>query len=283
MKPTKEELMGAKHAGGGDMVSQLGPKPELKWLALEKLYVDSRYQRNTKSRASEKNLDYLKSSFSWSHCGALIVCYVPAEKKFAVIDGQHRLQAAMARKDIEALPCLVVSGLDFEKQAKSFVAINTKRVQLNSLAAFHAAVASGDKTAATLKDILDECDIEIPLSPVMRGETGPRQMQSPGTLAALVGKYTGKQICWTLKIIPEAYGEQKGRMRALLIKALVTFAKYTPDIDQKRMVKVLSAIDPLQLEIDARAYVSISGGTTVAAAVQAIDRLYRNAGRKNAA
>src|ERR1700733_15886897 len=91
-----------------------GTKPELKWIALEKLYVDSRYQRNTKSRASEKNLEHLKDNFSWAYCGALIVCFVPAEKKFAVIDGQHRLKAAIARKDIDQLTCAIVKGLDFE-------------------------------------------------------------------------------------------------------------------------------------------------------------------------
>jgi len=260
-----------------------GPKPELKWLNVEKLYVDSRYQRNTKSRASETNLDYLKKSFSWSLCGALIVCFVPAEKKFAVLDGQHRLVAARSRKDIPELPCLIVSGLDFEQQAQSFVAINTKRVKLNALAAFHAAVASGDKTAVMLKEILDECDVEIPLAPVMKGLTEPRQMQSPGTLAGMVERYSRKHICWALKIVPDAFGEKKGMMRAMLIKALTEFAKYTEDVDRARMVKVLSGLDPFQLEVDARACVSIQGGSSVQAMVQALDRLYRNAGRKNAA
>ena len=71
--------------GGGDMRSDPGPKPDLKWLSVEKLYVDSRYQRNTKSKASEKNLVNLKQNFLWAYCGALIVCWVASEKKFAVV------------------------------------------------------------------------------------------------------------------------------------------------------------------------------------------------------
>jgi hypothetical protein len=106
MNNEKEKGMDTKHAGG-QPVSDPGPKPELKWLNVEKLYVDSRYQRNTKSRASETNLDYLKKNFSWSLCGALIVCFVPAEKKYAVLDGQHRLVAARSRKDV---PVLSVPG-----------------------------------------------------------------------------------------------------------------------------------------------------------------------------
>jgi hypothetical protein len=54
---TKGGVMATKHAGGHTR-SDPGQKPELKWLAVDKLYVDSRYQRNTKSKASEKNLEY---------------------------------------------------------------------------------------------------------------------------------------------------------------------------------------------------------------------------------
>ena len=53
-------------------------------------------------------------------------------------------------------------------------------------------------------------------------------------------------------------------LRALSIKALTEFAEVHADVDRARMVKVLAALDPLQLEIDARAYVTISGGTAVA-------------------
>src|ERR1700722_6362796 len=119
-----------------------GAKPELKWLNVEKLYVDSRYQRNTKSEASKKNLSRLAEDFKWSRFGTLIVCFIPAEKKNAVLDGQPRLQGAIALGFTE-VPCSIAKDLDFETQAKSFVAINMNRVQLNTLAAFHAAVASG--------------------------------------------------------------------------------------------------------------------------------------------
>jgi hypothetical protein len=259
-----------------------GAKPELKWIALDKLYVDHNYQRNTKSKASERNLDSMKADFKWVFCGALMVCWVASQKKYAVIDGQHRLQAALWRKDIDSLPCLIISEMDVEKQAKSFVAINTKRVQLNSLAAFHAAVAAGDKSAMGIKEILDDCKIEIPRNP-LGTHTGPRQMQSPGTLASLIGRYSRKHICWALNIIPEAYGEKPGMMRAQLIKALTQFAKANPILEHDRMLKVLSGLDPMQLEADARSYVTIGGGTTLSAMVEAITRLYKNAGRKNAA
>jgi hypothetical protein len=190
---------------------------------------------------------------------------VPAEKKYAVIDGQHRLQAAIDRGDIKKLPCSIIKESDFCGQAKSFVAINTKRVQLNSLAAFHAAVAAGDQSACDIKQLLDDCRIQIPRGPVPKGAITARQMQSPGTLVKLLEKYDREHIVFALELIPEAYGEKGGALRASLIKAISEFSATTEDIDRPRLVRVLRSTDPARLEEDGRAYMAIQGGTSLAA------------------
>jgi hypothetical protein len=264
-------------------VSDPGPKPELKWIDIGKLYVDQEYQRSAKSDRSKSNIAYMRQNFSWAFFGALVVCYVATKKQYAIIDGQHRYLVAQSMSAITEVPCLVINDLDIKKQAKSFVVMNTKRVVLHSLAAFHAAVAAGESGAVATKKVLDESGIEIPSTPVMGGDTGPRQTHSVGTVMSIIRRYTEDQVKWALTIIPEAYGEKRGMMRSLLIKALVEFRKQTPDADRGRMVKVLKAQDPAQLEDDARACVSIKGGTSVAAIVEKLDRLYRNSGRKNAA
>lgn len=260
-----------------------GEKPELKWIKITQLYVDPGYQRSAKSKASRKNLAYLQEHFSWAHCGALIVTHMPDKGRYAVVDGQHRLLTALSRGDIDELPCLVISDQDFQKQAKSFVAINTRRVMLNTLAAFHAAVAAGDPDSVAVKEIADECGIDIPRTPVGKGETDPRQMQCVGTLIKMLGSYSRKQIVWALTIIPEAYGDTKGQMRASIVRALAEFIKLHPDTDRQRMVNALEGIDLVEVESDARAYTGIKGGTTTAALVEVLTRHYRNAGRKSAA
>jgi hypothetical protein len=259
-----------------------GIKPELKWIAVDKLYVDPEYQREAASKASKRNIEYMRLNFSWAFCGALVVCYVKEKKQYAIIDGQHRYLVAKSLTAIDELPCIVISSLDIKRQAKSFVAINTKRVILNSLASFHAAVASDDPTACAVKKLLDDCKIEAPRTPVGT-ETGPRQTHAIGTIAKMIGKYTDDQIRWVLNVIPEAFGQKKGMLRASMLKALADFVKANPDVERPRFVKVLASMDPYQLETDARAYVSIKGGTTHAAMVQAIERYYKMAGRKSAA
>jgi hypothetical protein len=85
-----------------------------------------------------------------------------------------------------------------------------------------------------------------------------------------------------LTIIPEAYGEEKGQMRASLTRALAAFVKANPDVDRGRMLQVLENVDPLVIEKDARSFVGIKGGTHTAAMVEALERLYKSAGRKGA-
>jgi ParB-like nuclease domain len=261
-------------------VSDPGPKPELKWIDISKLYVDQEYQRSAKSNRSVSNIKYMRHNFSWAFCGALVVCYVKAKKQYAIIDGQHRYLVAKSLTSITELPCIVISDLDIKKQAKSFVVMNTKRVAMHNLAKFHAAVAAGEDDAVALKEILEEARITVPDSPKPKGYSLPREIHSIGSLLSMLGRYSKKQMVWALTIIPEAYGEAKGQMRAMLLKGLVEFIKTHPDADRARMVKVLQDIDPADMESDVRAAVKINGGNSTAAMFNAIERLYKNAGRK---
>lgn len=271
----------SEKGNGANHKRDLGKKPELKWLALKNLYVDQDYQRGTQSRASQNNLEYIQKHFSWSYFAPLIVCFVPEKKKYAVIDGQHRLMAASMIDGIDELPCMIIAGgHELKQQAESFVVINTKRVMMNSLAKFHAAASAGDTQANDVKQLLKECNIEIPRNPVLANQTGPRQTQALGTIKRMLCKYSKNQIKWALTIIPEAYGDEKGQMRGMLINALAHFKSVTPDVDQERMLKVLRDLDPEQLQEDARSSVRIGGGKTATAVFEAIERLYKNEGRK---
>ena len=262
------------------MAAALGEKPELKWIRITQLYIDQNYQRSAKSDASRKNLAHIKEKFSWAHCGALIVSYDAERKYYAVIDGQHRLIAALERDDIPELPCVVLKGQEVEEQATSFVAINTKRVILNPLAAFHAAVGAADPDAVSLREILDEAIVDIPAYPIPKGDAHPRQVQAVGTLLKMLGTHSRKQIIWALTIIPEAYADTRGQMRASLIRALADYIKLHPDTDRERMVVALEGVALDQLESDARAYKGIKGGSTTAAMIEVLERAYKSAGRR---
>jgi hypothetical protein len=103
--------------------NQPGPKPELRWIKLSQLYIPTEYQRSVKSDASAKNINYIKANFTWAEFGALIVCPLAGSKppQYAVMDGQHRFQAAEASGDIDELLCFVIRERESKDQASDTV------------------------------------------------------------------------------------------------------------------------------------------------------------------
>ena len=81
-------------------------------IPVDALNVDMSYQRITYPQKLIKEWDYNKCSF-------LLVNYRADEKKFYVIDGLHRREAAI-QHGIDCLPCEVLENLTREEEAKLF-------------------------------------------------------------------------------------------------------------------------------------------------------------------
>jgi hypothetical protein len=265
-------------------MSTLGKKPELKWIKLAELYIDHKYQRSADGGASKANLKYMREYFSWAACGALIVCHMPDKKQYAVIDGQHRFRAAKMRDDIKELPCVVIDGQDVREQAQSFVAINTKRVALHSLSAYHAAIVAGDPDALAVSDIVKKCGIEIPRSPVQGGTTGPQQTQAIATIQMLLRNYNEKHVKFALTILSEAFPEKRSLMRSNILKALAEFSSMLPPAATRQSaMQALQVSDIEKLEHDARASVRVAGGVVYKIMAEAMIRNLKTLSRRPAA
>lgn len=260
-------------------MSGLGERPELRWVKLTQLYIPSEYQRSVKSDASAKNINYTKANFNWADCGALIVCPLADAQppQFAVIDGQHRFRAAAAHGGVTELPCVVVGGREARDQARHFVAINSRRVKLHPLQAFHAAAVAGDPDAVALRAILDKCQVTMASQALNIRETHPRVTLAVGTLLKMIQEFSEKQICWVLTVIPAAYDDTPGMLRANLIRVLGQFIKANPNPDRDRIVEALRNIDLDDLEKDARTFRAIEGGTMAAAMLKVVERKYHAA------
>lgn len=113
------------------------------------LLVDATYQRNVNDSKSKN----LAGKWSWIACGALIV--VQRGKQYYVIDGQHRLEAAKRRTDIESLPCLIFRGTSLQSEANGFIAANKNRRPLSYYDMFKAQILSGDEVARRAAQLLE--------------------------------------------------------------------------------------------------------------------------------
>lgn len=127
----------------------------LEYLSKRRLRVNHEYQRD----ANEKKILNMASSWSWVACGVIVVAR--REGAEYVIDGQHRVMAAMRRNDISSLPCLVFDIADVAQEATGFIAANTLRKPVPAIDKFRAMVVSGDECAITVNGIIDELGVSI--------------------------------------------------------------------------------------------------------------------------
>jgi hypothetical protein len=78
-----------------------------------------------------------------------------------VVDGQHRLAAAVMRGDIPQLPCVVSHFDSAEQEAAAFVALNQQRRPLNALDLFKAALPPATWKRLQIKLCLDEAGLQL--------------------------------------------------------------------------------------------------------------------------
>ena len=128
---------------------------ELMMVEKWKLHVDTDYQRE----GNGAKILEIASKWSWLAFGALIVAR--REGKLWVVDGQHRMLAAMKRSDIKTLPCVVFRSKGQSREARGFYDSNSNRKPVSAISKFRALVVAGDETALFVKGILDERGIIV--------------------------------------------------------------------------------------------------------------------------
>lgn len=129
--------------------TKLDAMGELKMLPKSTLEVDHAYQR----QPSELKTKEIASDFSWVGFGAIVVAD-RGDGRFFVIDGQHRVLAALRRSDIDRVPCVVFAMESLSEEAQAFLVLNTNRKPLTGLAKHNAMVESGQPVASRVATLV---------------------------------------------------------------------------------------------------------------------------------
>jgi hypothetical protein len=111
--------------------------------------------------------------------------------------------------------------------------------------------------------------------------TAPRETCVLATLLGLLKTHSKNQIKWVLTIIPDAYCEEKGQMRSMLIKTLAATLKQDPKLDREGMIEALRQNDPEDLQTNAAACVRAQGGRALTYMVEILMRSYHAAVRRS--
>lgn len=140
---------------------QRGTVPVLEIVPIDELSIDPSYQRSIENRASQKLIREIAQRWHWGLCQPLVVSARDEGASLFVIDGQHRLEAARLRGDIDALPCVLVECDGAEEEAASFVQLNQNRRPLTALELFRAAIASGEEEAIAIAQAITAAGLSI--------------------------------------------------------------------------------------------------------------------------
>lgn len=145
-----------------DYLPPIGEMPEIRWVRCRDLAVDHAYQRMAEEPSSRRLINHISQNWDWRLCAPLTVSdRAPPEPGLYVIDGQHRLNAAMARGDIDELPCIISKFDGIEDEARLFVALNSARRQVGEVEKFHARVASRDHYALAAKRVIEDSGLKV--------------------------------------------------------------------------------------------------------------------------
>lgn len=140
----------------------IGEVPEIRWAKCSTLAVDHAYQRMAEEPSSQRLIKHIAENWDWRLCAPLTVSdRSPPEPGLYVIDGQHRLAAAIMRGDVDEVPCIISKFDGIEDEARLFVALNSARRQVGEVEKFHARVASKDHYALAAKRVIEDCGLTV--------------------------------------------------------------------------------------------------------------------------
>jgi len=259
--------MGAGQMKHGDP----GPKPKFKWLSVDTLVVDERYQRSI-TKHGRSLIQKIVAEFRWSKFTPVTVAGPDKIGDYAVVDGQHRVEAARQHPDIEKIPCWVVPETEVAGQADTFLGINKDRQAVTRVGRFWAELARGDETAVAIKGVCDRAGVAI-------SRTGTGRQKPLHTIAvAAIGKAIKlgeEQTIRALSCLVRGQAECENAFRSQSILALVRmFGLHGDRLVDDRIVAFLEDMD-LDSEIEnARGIKEFFGGKTEDALLAILIRAY---------
>lgn len=223
---------------------QVGAPSSLENVPVGRLTVDPSYQRATDSRQSRNIIAGMVKEWNWALCQPLVVSRRD-DGALLILDGQHRHAGAVARGDIPFLPCSILSSLDLQGEAKTFVELNTKRQKLSQAQVFHGMLAAGDPQAKAVLELIEQSGWRL-------ARTKGTDNWKPGDLEcapALVMIYNAKgpdPVSFALNTLRAAYPETAVRQSSTMLHSLVSLFDHLPNdpVPIPDLIAAIGAVEP---------------------------------------
>lgn len=216
----------------------IGVPPSIEWIPLERLSMDTSYQRSTDNQASERLIASIAFNFDWRLCAPLVVSR-RADGLLAVIDGQHRTLAARKRGDIPFLPCCLFTYDSPEEEARMFVAANRARKPMNRLDDFHAALAAADEDALEIQRLVSDAGLSISKNTASTAWK-PGEIAFTASISTTIRKHGVAIVSAALTNVAEAFAGQRVLHSGSIFLGLVKILANPPaGLDPDRLFRAL--------------------------------------------
>jgi hypothetical protein len=224
-------------------MTDFGPKSEMRWVHVDRLSVDERYQRSLETRAGQKLIGRIVEGFRWSAFHAILV--TPSDQGWRILDGQHRVEAAR-RLGIDEVPAVVIETVSLTDQAAAFLSANRDRIKVNEYALHHAQLVSGECLALSVDELCKGAEIAIPRYPLPSDQIKPGQTLALGALRRLAKMQDRALAHCVVVTVANAYRGEAGALRSSIFQAVCSLmrigdlgAKYGPALSQSTAAQLL--------------------------------------------
>lgn len=214
----------------------LGPRPELRWVAPTDLVIDAAYQRDLTDR-SRRLIQRIIREFAWRKWKPPIVVET-AEEELHCIDGQHGAIAA-ATRGVAQIPVFVVVAETQRDRAESFVAHNKDRLVMSPFDIFRAKLAAQDEDACDTANVCKWAGVTLrainPLTPTNVGDCA-----SVGTVQALVKRQGVAQAKAVLESLVKGGRAPISAAEIAAVEAVMILVR--PQTNVGEMARVIEAV-----------------------------------------
>lgn len=216
----------------------VGEPPAVQFISTGKLKVDLAYQRTIEGGASQKLIENIARRWDWRLCVPLLVA--ARGQDLYIIDGQHRWAAAAKRGDIAFLPCAVGQYKDAAEEAALFVAANRRRVAVNRLDLWRAALAGGDQDTVTIDRLLRDAGLSMATNTV-RAHLKAGEIITTSVLYKAIKVPGGeRKLGATLEMVGRAFGDQLISFSSTIIQGLLLLD--IADMDEAQRARLLAVL-----------------------------------------
>lgn len=210
--------------------------------------LDKSYQRET----NNENIQRLIRDWDDNRCDFLLVSF--RDDKFYVVDGQHRYTAAKF-KGVEDLPCVILTGLTKEKEARIYSRQNENVKKLTIYDVFKANLVNGDDSIPEVKidmeinKICKKYGIEV--SATNRYTKKKKVLRSLSATRAIIKTYGVECIKWMFDTVDRTNWKTCSDVTSWQIQNMLKtfYAENKENLTywQKAVEKVMNTYTPAQI------------------------------------